>query len=981
MAKNVLSFDDKESIQGAFHEQLSEFNYQPKSFNSLVKKMNDEVMILDRLDDFTSTKIAAETYEKRDPESKYGILRDKEIHRTSEHVILDHQIKAAKRFLSEKRGFGLLADVVGSGKTFEACLVISELAARGKIRSMLLVVPKQMVEDWVRTLEYQFGMGEGSLLRVYDNYNPASDGGFTRINDFAVPNKPIIVAYEDFIKWPEDNLKMLFDIVVVDEAHHLCEVSDEDGRYSSGMFRLSKMMEVKRAADKSYCLLLTATPHSGNLRSMLRLWYFVKCKGGTPKDFTNIPDSEKSDRYNKTKKEFETIVCEGCTTVMELVNRMKRKRVETRYLDELKAYYKKQGKPFDYNTRSEALKNELIDDFLDSSDDSGIKDDIAKYVGSKYHNGILRPIMVRQPNPLPKKKSSVNYYFYPTGKIIDSNTTAKITTAAGQFDISLGFLGKRMEAYDYDSECVRQGDKTLKLREILKTNRNNEVDRGFYNTRSFLEMVNGITSFDDNDFVKKAGSFRYYVSRFNETVDFSNKNASFIIPVNDKEAVKAGKLETLKSILKENSDKRIIVFVDYSKKEQEVNEVCESIRQMILDDETTRDRLLLGKDFAVDSDEKKEVVDNFNAKDNAVLLVSSAAFTEGLNLQSCSIVVNYEMPANPLAVDQRVGRVFRLGQKTDVTIFSLADMTELEGYVLAYYTAIGLMVSNTGDATIIAGSNNDNMVALKCPKCGNVMLKQKADYDEEIKEKGALYCSSCASSNDFKENYKLIEIQTNDFVCGKCKSRCSSTADGHFTCAAVSDELMSKGTYEASQVEGMTVMKCKLSCVLLHCKNFNYNVSSKNCALLKALKENPKLREEPRDICVNCKHNQECNAEMPTCFKAIKHGDNSYCLNSCQYAKSGYDFSCIPGPHKIRFNKDMTEGECPVCAKNRKHGKLRIANSRTFETFVTSLWNIKYKSKGTNGKEPYFCASLNKEAMKVAIIKNMLAQDQEETFE
>ena len=181
MAKNVLSFDDKESIQGAFHEQLSEFNYQPKSFNSLVKKMNDEVMILDRLDDFTSTKIAAETYEKRDPESKYGILRDKEIHRTSEHVILDHQIKAAKRFLSEKRGFGLLADVVGSGKTFEACLVISELAARGKIRSMLLVVPKQMVEDWVRTLEYQFGMGEGSLLRVYDNYNPASDGGFTRI--------------------------------------------------------------------------------------------------------------------------------------------------------------------------------------------------------------------------------------------------------------------------------------------------------------------------------------------------------------------------------------------------------------------------------------------------------------------------------------------------------------------------------------------------------------------------------------------------------------------------------------------------------------------------------------------------------------------------------------------------------------------------------------------------------------------------------
>ena len=69
-------------------------------------------------------------------------------------------------FLKELRGFGLLADVVGSGKTFEACAILSELAVRGKMQSLLLVVPSQVYDSWINVLENLFGLGDGVLLQV-----------------------------------------------------------------------------------------------------------------------------------------------------------------------------------------------------------------------------------------------------------------------------------------------------------------------------------------------------------------------------------------------------------------------------------------------------------------------------------------------------------------------------------------------------------------------------------------------------------------------------------------------------------------------------------------------------------------------------------------------------------------------------------------------------------------------------------------------
>jgi len=65
--------------------------------------------------------------------------------------------------------------------------------------------------------------------------------------------------------------------------------------------------------------------------------------------------------------------------------------------------------------------------------------------------------------------------------------------------------------------------------------------------------------------------------------------------------------------------------------------------------------------------------------DDAQILVSTDAGGEGLNLQFCHVVVNYDLPWNPMKIEQRIGRVDRIGQKHIVRAmnFALADTVEL----------------------------------------------------------------------------------------------------------------------------------------------------------------------------------------------------------------------------------------------------------------------------------------------------------------
>ncbi len=71
------------------------------------------------------------------------------------------------------------------------------------------------------------------------------------------------------------------------------------------------------------------------------------------------------------------------------------------------------------------------------------------------------------------------------------------------------------------------------------------------------------------------------------------------------------------------------------------------------------------------NDMKKALVSAF--KENAEIMIATEAAAEGLNLQFCSLLVNYDLPWNPQRVEQRIGRVHRYGQKCDVVIINFIN--------------------------------------------------------------------------------------------------------------------------------------------------------------------------------------------------------------------------------------------------------------------------------------------------------------------
>ena len=72
-------------------------------------------------------------------------------------------------------------------------------------------------------------------------------------------------------------------------------------------------------------------------------------------------------------------------------------------------------------------------------------------------------------------------------------------------------------------------------------------------------------------------------------------------------------------------------------------------------------------------DKKQSIVDAF--KDDAEILIATEAGAEGINLQFCSLVVNYDMPWNPQRIEQRIGRCHRYGQKNDVVVVNFVNQS------------------------------------------------------------------------------------------------------------------------------------------------------------------------------------------------------------------------------------------------------------------------------------------------------------------
>ena len=72
------------------------------------------------------------------------------------------------------------------------------------------------------------------------------------------------------------------------------------------------------------------------------------------------------------------------------------------------------------------------------------------------------------------------------------------------------------------------------------------------------------------------------------------------------------------------------------------------------------------------ADMRTALVEHF--RDNAQIMIATEAAAEGINLQFCSLVVNYDLPWNPQRIEQRIGRCHRYGQKYDVVVVNFLNV-------------------------------------------------------------------------------------------------------------------------------------------------------------------------------------------------------------------------------------------------------------------------------------------------------------------
>ena len=166
-----------------------------------------------------------------------------------------YQIETVRKVLKQFRGRVLLADEVGLGKTIEAGMVLKEYLLRGMADSVLVLTPASLVGQWQEELEAKFDIACATTHDALLRSDPERFWGQKRvIASLALARRSEHAAHV---------IGRSFDLVIVDEAHHLRD-------------RASQSYKLVDALNKRFLLLLSATPVQNNLIELYNLLTLLK---------------------------------------------------------------------------------------------------------------------------------------------------------------------------------------------------------------------------------------------------------------------------------------------------------------------------------------------------------------------------------------------------------------------------------------------------------------------------------------------------------------------------------------------------------------------------------------------------------------------------------------------------------------------------------------------------------------------------------
>jgi superfamily II DNA or RNA helicase len=166
-----------------------------------------------------------------------------------------YQVETVRKVLKQFRGRVLLADEVGLGKTIEAGMVLKEYVMRGMARKVLVLTPASIVGQWLEEMETKFDIRFASTYHNLVRRDPA-----------AFWSQPRVIASIAMARRPEHFeilARQVYDLVIVDEAHHLKN-------------RTTNNWKLVNALQKRFLLLLSATPVQNTLIELYNMLTLLK---------------------------------------------------------------------------------------------------------------------------------------------------------------------------------------------------------------------------------------------------------------------------------------------------------------------------------------------------------------------------------------------------------------------------------------------------------------------------------------------------------------------------------------------------------------------------------------------------------------------------------------------------------------------------------------------------------------------------------
>ena len=300
---------------------------------------------------------------------------------------------------------------------------------------------------------------------------------------------------------------------------------------------------------------------------------------------------------------------------------------------------------------------------------------------------------------------------------------------------------KQMALYRDVTEYVRKGFNTAKR---TKNNATGLIMILFQrlvssSTAAILSAIQGrlerLRTGEDASIENYTNEFDQSVDDFDDNFDFEGLVQSDTSGLIDEEILLSNLIEQAKDcILTETDAKAEALFKKFIELQQLENN--KDLKILLFTEFRTTQRMLQEffqqKGFKVatihggqDLDERKRALSNF--KNDAQILVGTDAAGESLNMQFCYIVINYDLPWNPMMIEQRIGRVDRIGQKKKVQAYNMLTNNSVD---LRVYEVIEEKLNNIIDQLGIDKTSDVLDSAIDMKKVNRLYLQSLLDPEK-----------------------------------------------------------------------------------------------------------------------------------------------------------------------------------------------------------------------------------------------------------